>query len=136
MGAFGRGNRLGALSSAEGTREGRVEGRYAYTLCTLPDLIKGLSATDGWLFARDFVKDFSVLDGPCRARSRRHRRLLVFLSLSEGTPADLLPIVPLLIDRNFISITSYFGRNPSSSFGSLAATSPSLACVCVLVQSN
>lgn len=50
------------------------------SLCTLPDLIKRPFATDGWLFAGDFVKDFSVVDGPGSVRSR-HRRLLVFLSL-------------------------------------------------------
>lgn len=47
---------------------------------------------------------------------RRRRRLLVFLSLRESTPADLLPIVPLLIDRNFISITSYFDRSQARFF--------------------
>lgn len=54
------------------------------SLCTLPDLIKGPFATDGWLFAGDFVKDFSVVDGPGSARSRQ-RRLLVFLNL-RGHP--------------------------------------------------
>lgn len=51
------------------------------------DLIKGPFATDGWLFAGDFVKDFSVVDGPGSARSR-HRRLLVLLSL-RGQPRPI-----------------------------------------------
>jgi len=50
------------------------------SLCTLPDLIKGPFATDGWLFAGDFVKDFCSRWPRDGARSR-HRRLLVFLSL-------------------------------------------------------
>jgi len=70
-------------------RQERVasKGVARMSLCTLPDLIKGPFATDGWLFAGDFVKDFSVVDGPGNARSR-HRRLLVFLSL----PGQARPI--------------------------------------------
>lgn len=85
------------------------------SLCTLPDLIKGPFATDGWLFAGDFVKDFSVVDGPGSA----HAPVIVvysFFSASEDIPADLLSIVLLLIDRNFISITSYFNRSQAGSF--------------------
>lgn len=101
----------------------RVKKRGANaSLCTsLPDLIKGPFATDGCLFVGDFVKDFSVVDGlgERTLSRRRRRRLLVFLSLRESTPADLLPIVPLLIDRNFISITSYFDRSQARFFGRL-----------------
>jgi len=39
-----------------------------------------------------------------------------FFSASEDVPADLLSIVLLLIDRNFILITSYFGRSQEGSF--------------------
>lgn len=39
-----------------------------------------------------------------------------FFSASEDIPADLLSIVLLLIDRNFILITSYFDRSQEGSF--------------------
>lgn len=93
MGALGRGNRLAALGPSEGWRRGPcVEGReHVVVYVVAGDLIKGPFATDGCLFVGDFVKDFSVVDGP--GERALPSFILVSLSLRESTPADLLPIV-------------------------------------------
>lgn len=80
--------RLAALSCRR--RDERAASKGAAR--TLPDLIKGPCATDGWLFVEDLVKDFSAIDVPLPAPSSSSS----FLSASlQGHPtADLLPIVP------------------------------------------
>lgn len=109
MGALGRGNRLAALGPSEGDRREAVS-KGANVVVYAAGSHKGTFRDRRLVIRRRFRKGLFCSRWP---RERRAPVIVVysFFSASEDIPADLLSIVLLLIDRNFISITSYFDRS-------------------------